>query len=89
MQTMTQLKAMHDQMMADLGNLPQYRALKAIDRFIQEMNEIHGVQRVSSENVATTLQQKLAAAIESRVLNEQQSDAQPRVTPFVPGTKVA
>lgn len=87
MQTMTQLKAIHDEMMAELGNLPQYRALKAIDRFIQEMNEIHGVQGVISEKV--TLQQKLAAAIESRVLNDQPSDTQPRVTPFVPGTQVA
>ncbi|BDV33004.1 hypothetical protein [Methylocystis iwaonis] len=83
MQTMTQLKAIHAQMLTELGNLPQYRALKAIDRFIVQMNEIYDVAQAPCETAAHTLQQKLDAAIESRVSNEQTSGAEPRVTPHI------
>ncbi len=89
MQTMTQLRALHAQMMLELGNLPQYRAMKAIDRFIAEMNEIYDVQRTPCETVAHTRQQKLDAAIESRVSDEQPSDTQLHVAPHASDASVA
>lgn len=89
MQTIAQLKAMHDQMMSDLANLPQYRALKAIERFITEMNQIYSDEPARPEKAPDTLQQRLNAAIENRVANELGSNSQMRVTPYIPGNRVA
>ncbi|HEY8163078.1 MAG: hypothetical protein ACR650_03590 [Methylocystis sp.] len=89
MQTMAQLKAMHHQMMTDLSNLPQYRALKAIDRFITEMGQIYSDEPARPEKAADTLQHRLNAAIENRVANELSSNSQARVSSDIPDNRVA
>jgi len=89
MQTMSQLKSMHEQMMSELANLPQYRALKAMERFLSEMGQIYANEPPAVEKSAEALQQKLNAAIEARVGGELSASPSVRVTPYIPGNRVA
>jgi hypothetical protein len=86
MQTVAQLKAIHEQLVAELGRQPQYRALKAMDLFLAEMGQIYRAEPSRSEN-DEVFQQKLNAAIENRI----GGDIAPRmrVSNYVPGSRVA
>jgi hypothetical protein len=89
MQTMAQLRELHDRMMSDLASLPKYKALKAMDRLIGEMSLIYASDAVSSERNAETLQQRVNAAIESRAASDLIPNAPSRVSAYVPGERVA
>lgn len=88
MQTLSQLKAMHEQMAGELARLPQYRALKAMDRFLAELAQIYNLEPIAAEKEEESLREKTKLAIENRVTAEPHPGTF-RVTPYIPGNRVA
>lgn len=89
MQTMSQLKNMHEQMAAELARLPQYRALKAMDRFLAELSQIYDGETRSPEKDNDAIRDKINMAIESRIGADTLSMNSTKVTPYIPGHRVA
>lgn len=73
MNPMTQLDQIRRQMVEDLTQIPQYRALKAIERFIGEMSALYEqdpADETSDDPEVASAQQKIAQAIENHVRGE-------------------
>jgi hypothetical protein len=87
MQPVSQLREMHERMMADLAALPQYRALKAMDRLIGELTQIYA-DAPSPERAEEAMQHKLDAAIESRIASDLLQNPT-RVSAYVPSARIA
>ncbi len=86
MEKMSQLKQIREQMMEELTQIPQYRALKAIDRFMGEISEIYG----SAANLATGNQsEEEKAAVHDGRARELNSTASQKITPYIPAHRVA
>lgn len=77
MQVVSELKKMHEQMVADLANLPQYRAMKAMERFLSEMGEIYNADSPHRVSDSEHIQKKIQAAIENRVASDLAQSPQP------------
>ncbi|MBY6240581.1 hypothetical protein [Methylosinus sp. Sm6] len=77
-----ELKQLREQMVEQLTQIPEYQALKAMERFIAEMTNIYETASVHDEAIS----QK--APIEMRQKVEPVSPA-PRVTPYIPAHRVA
>ena len=89
MSMLTELRQMQDQMVAELTQVPLYRALKALDRFINEVETIY--QQPSEPESAEETSEKLTRAIEARI-KAQDAAAQastPKVSAYVPAQRVA
>ncbi len=67
MHTMTQLDALRRQMVEELTQIPEYRALKAMERFIAEMSAIYDSPTVTEQEETDSAEQKIALAIENHV----------------------
>lgn len=70
MHPMTQLKQLREQMVEELTKIPQYRALKSMERFVAEMSAIYEAAPEIVAPQSEDLQHKIAKAIESRVKGE-------------------
>lgn len=70
MHPMTQLDILRRQMVEELTQIPQYRALKTMERFIAEMSAIYestpSAEEEEEEEIDSA-QQKIAQAIENHV----------------------
>jgi hypothetical protein len=80
---------MHDQMVAELTQIPQYQALKAMERCINEMSQIYEEAPESGGAKRRDFQEKLAHAVESRMRSDLTPAAPPKVTPYIPSQRVA
>ncbi len=96
MQTMNQLKQLREQMIEELTQIPQYRALKAMERFMGEMAGIYEAQPFVPESDKTEFHEKISQAIDNRIKRDQGPAGQPqgqpqqqKVTPYIPAHRVA
>jgi DNA transposition AAA+ family ATPase len=87
MNTLAQLKQIHDQMTAELARVPQYRALKAMERFMAELSQFYEGQSEASEK-GRDFQDKISLAIENR-LKAERALSESKVTPYIPDQRVA
>ena len=67
MQTMNQLKQLREQMIEELTQIPRYRALKAMERFMGEMAGIYEAQPFVPESDKTEFHEKISQAIDNRI----------------------
>jgi len=88
MQTMSQLKTLREQMIEELTRIPQYRALKAMERFIDEMGGIYDASSFSA-NEQQQYQEKITQAVESRIRRDPAPAQTLKVTPYIPAHRVA
>lgn len=70
MHPMTQLDQLRRQMVGELTQIPQYRALKTMERFIAEMASIYDTPAPSADSATEEAEQKIAQAIENHVKGE-------------------
>lgn len=70
MHPMTQLDQLRRHMVEELTQIPQYRALKTMERFIAEMAAIYDTPAPSADDETEDAQQKIAQAIENHVKGE-------------------
>ncbi len=88
MQTLAQLKQIREQMNAELSRIPQYRALKAMERFIAELTQVYEGTNEPAEKPRAEFQDKISMAIENR-LKAERAISEAKVTPYVPEQRVA
>lgn len=89
MHAMTQLKQLREQMVEELTRIPQYRALKAMERFIGEMSAIYEASLDADDADTKDLQHRIAQTIESRVKAEPGPIGVVRTAPSAPVHRVA
>lgn len=90
MQTMAQLQQIREQMIEELTQIPQYRALKAMERFMAEFAAIYETPSVIPETQKAELQDKISQAIEARIRRDAPAAAAPhKITPYIPSHRVA
>lgn len=70
MHPMTQLDQLRRQMVEELTQIPQYRALKTMERFIAEMASIYDTTAPGLDSQSEDAGQKIAQAIESHIKGE-------------------
>ncbi len=85
MQKMSQLKQIREQMMEELTQIPQYRALKAIDRLMGEIAEIYGPTPILSGASAVEDPEKSSSTLDSRT----RDGSLQKITPYIPAHRVA
>ena len=88
MNTLTQLKVLQEQMLEELAQFPPYRAVKAMDQFINDLSAIYG-GAPSGDSDENELRKQIAAAAESRNAPGPVAVSSPKVTPYVPTHRVA
>ncbi len=88
MQKMSQLKQIREQMMEELTQIPQYRALKAIDRLMGEIAEIYSPTQILSGANAAEDQEKNSSTLDSRARDGGAVSLQ-KITPYIPAHRVA
>ncbi|WP_400766678.1 hypothetical protein [Methylosinus sporium] len=86
MHPINELKQLREQMIEQLTQIPEYQALKAMERFIGELSSIYD----SSNGQASepTMHKPSVAALDARHKSDIAS-ASPRVTPYIPAHRVA
>jgi len=93
MHTMAQLKQLREHMVEELTHIPQYRALKAMERFIAELNAIYESAPSHVETERHEFHDKISQAIENRLKAEAAAaggpSSGPKVTPYIPSHRVA
>lgn len=67
MHPMTQLDQLRRHMVEELTQIPQYRALKTMERFIAELAAIYDTPAPKSEDFSEDAGDKIAQAIENHV----------------------
>lgn len=67
---MTQLEEMRHQMIEELTQIPQYRALKLMERFMGELSTIYEEQSLAPVAEAASTEKKLAQAIDKHIRAE-------------------
>ncbi len=67
---MNRLEEMRHQMIEELTQIPQYRALKLMERFIGELNSIYEEPATTEVEVLTNTETKIAQAIEKHIRSE-------------------
>lgn len=88
MHPMTQLKQLREQMIEELTKIPQYRALKSMERFITEMSSIYDAAPEIVAAETDDLQNKIARAIENKVKGETGSNVVKKAA-YTPVQRVA
>lgn len=68
MQTIAQLKQIRQQMFDELSKMPEYRAVQAMKKFIDEMAEIYGSEGPTVENKAPSEADSALKSIEKRIV---------------------
>jgi alpha-D-ribose 1-methylphosphonate 5-phosphate C-P lyase len=86
MNAVSQLKQIRERMVEELTQIPEYRALKAMERFIAEMSNIYE-SLASHEDVGVC--QHTPQAVESRHEVDPGSIPSRKVTPYIPAHRVA
>lgn len=86
MHTLIQLKQLQERMLEELNQLPQYRAMKAMDQFIHELSNIYGEEQIAE---GEEFRKQISAAVESRIAPSTVGVAPPKITPYVPAHRVA
>ena len=66
----TQLEEMRHQMIEELTQIPQYRALKLMERFMGELSTIYEEQSLAPVAEAASTEKKLAQAIDKHIRAE-------------------
>lgn len=87
MHPINELKQLREQMIEQLTQIPEYQALKAMERFIGELSNIYDGANAPAQNEAS-LHKATVAALDSRHKNDVSSGS-PRVTPYIPAHRVA
>jgi hypothetical protein len=86
MHPVNELKQLREQMVEQLTQIPEYQALKAMERFIAEMTSIYETAPTShGESIA---HKPAPVSLDVRQKAESMSPA-PRVTPYIPAHRVA
>jgi hypothetical protein len=88
MSTVAELKELREKMIERLTKIPEYQALKAMDRFIGEISGLFDAAAHSSRSEGTA-EKPTSAAIESKQKSDALSNASSRVTPYIPAQRVA
>lgn len=86
MHPLNELKQLREQMIDRLTQIPEYQALKAMERFIAEMTSIYEPGATQQEPPA---QKQTPSIAEARLKNDTLIGSSPRVTPYVPAHRVA
>jgi hypothetical protein len=88
MHTVAQLKQLRDQLLEELSQIPQYRALKAMERFIGEMSSIY-----EGSSAPEPKEKEIGAAFPPAVAKKSASETgaapSPKVAPYLPTHRVA
>jgi hypothetical protein len=86
MHPINELKQLREQMIEQLTQIPEYQALKAMERFIGELSSIYdGANGQASESPA---HKPTVAALDNRHKSDIGASS-PRVTPYIPAHRVA
>ncbi len=88
MHTVSQLKQLREHMVEQLTQNPEYRALKAMERFIGEISSIYEAS-MAANHQEPSLQKQLLSAMENRFESENTTIPSPKVTPYIPAHRVA
>jgi hypothetical protein len=86
MHPVNQLKQLREQMVEQLTQIPEYQALKALERFIGELSSIYDLTGASLHNEQIA-PKPTPVSLETRQKPEPSSS--PRVTPYIPAHRVA
>lgn len=90
MQPMAQLKQIREQMIEELTQIPQYRALKAMERFMAEVATIYDAPPFLPETEKAEFHEKISQAIDNRAKRDAAAAVQPqKITPYIPSHRVA
>lgn len=84
MDTYSQLKAIRQQMFDDLNKQPEYRAIRAMKRFIEEMSEIYGVNAVPEAKSQPVEKPVATRSIERRVAEGPTEAVAKRIRAYAP-----
>ncbi|HEY8065704.1 MAG TPA: hypothetical protein VIF40_13425 [Methylosinus sp.] len=87
MHPINELKQLREQMIEQLTQIPEYQALKAMERFIGELSSIYESPNAPAMNDGP-LHKPTVASLDSRHKNDMPSSS-PRVTPYIPAHRVA
>jgi hypothetical protein len=85
MHPVNELKQLREQMVEQLTQIPEYQALKAMERFIAEMTSIYETASTHGEPMS---HKPAPVSLDMRQKAESLSPA-PRVTPYIPAHRVA
>lgn len=70
MNNLTKLEEMRHQMIEELTQIPQYRALKLMERFIGELSTIYEEPRTTEAMEPASAEKKIAQSIDKHIRNE-------------------
>jgi hypothetical protein len=87
MHPINELKQLREQMIEQLTQIPEYQALKAMERFIGELSTIYENANAPLQN-ETPIHKPSVASLDARSKNDL-SASSPRVTPYIPAHRVA
>ncbi|PWB82608.1 MAG: hypothetical protein C3F11_11125 [Methylocystaceae bacterium] len=88
MHPIAELKQLREQLAEQLSHIPEYQALKAMDRFIAELTSIYQPAAGSAQH-APSVQKQAPSILEPRPKSDAVAASSPRVTPYVPAHRVA
>jgi hypothetical protein len=88
MSTVAELKELREKMIERLTQIPEYQALKAMDRFIGEISGLFEVAAHSNRQEASA-EKPASVAVDNKQKNDAVSNASSRVTPYIPAQRVA
>ncbi len=93
MHPINELKQLREQMIEHLTQIPEYQALKAMERFISELSTIYESSTGASAAGGAAQSEPSApkpasVVVENRPKNEV-VPASPRITPYIPAHRVA
>jgi hypothetical protein len=87
MHPVNELKHLREQMVEQLTQIPEYQALKAMERFIGELTSIYEAAGASAQ--ADPLAPKAAPVAHDMRGKHDPASPSPRVTPYIPAHRVA
>jgi hypothetical protein len=87
MSTIADLKELREKMIERLTKIPEYQALKAMDKFIGEVTTLFETANDTRQELSA--EKTTSAPLESVSKNEPTALATSRVTPYVPAQRVA
>jgi hypothetical protein len=87
MHPVNELKHLREQMVEQLTQIPEYQALKAMERFIGELTSIYEAAGVSAQS-ETIAPKATTVSLDMRTKSDPVAPS-PRVTPYIPAHRVA
>jgi hypothetical protein len=87
MHPVNELKHLREQMVEQLTQIPEYQALKAMERFISELTSIYESAGASAQSEFLG-SKPVPVALDPRMKGENNAPS-PRVTPYIPAHRVA